>query len=338
MGEREGRIAYIIGVFPSLTETFIVREVLELRRRGLSIDLFSLTTPREKVVHPEAQALRQETIYSPFFLSWDLWKAQLYYLWRSPWSYLSLWWDVARHSFREPWVLARSWAAIPKSVRFARIIECSDVVHLHGHMCTFGALGAMVVSRLTGIPYSFTAHGLHVYSGNPMLPEKARRAEFVVCVSRFIQRFIKSLCPEISLERSVVRHYGVDLETYHPPTVPPANSRPIILCVAGLKPWKGVRDLVQAVGILRQDGFSFECWHVGEGPEEGRIRAQVTRLGLEGFFLMKGPMAQTDLFPFMGRRTFPFFRAESRDCRCRSWKRWPVVSLLWPAISMVSLS
>jgi glycosyltransferase involved in cell wall biosynthesis len=287
-------IAYIIGVFPSLTETFVVREILGLRKRGHRLLLFSLSTPREPVVHPDAARLREETQYCPFFLSWDLWKAQFWYLAHRPGKYLRLWARVFRHSFRDPWVLVRSWAAIPKSARYARIIERSGVGHLHGHLCTFGALGAMIVSELTGIPYSFTAHGLRVYSGNPMLAEKTRRARFVVCVSRFIQQFLQRLCPEVSKDRLLLCHYGVDLDLYRPHCEAAPAHRPILLCVAGLKPWKGVHDLVRALAILKNSGVDFECWHIGGGPEERRIRALASRLRVDDVFLMRGALTQEE--------------------------------------------
>ena len=39
--------------------------------------------------------------------------------------------------------------------------------------------------RLTGIPYSFTAHGSDLHKDRHMLPQKARDAALVVTISDF---------------------------------------------------------------------------------------------------------------------------------------------------------
>src|SRR5262245_47375239 len=45
------RIAYVINVFPKLSETFIASELAELRRRGIELRILSLRQPTELVRH-----------------------------------------------------------------------------------------------------------------------------------------------------------------------------------------------------------------------------------------------------------------------------------------------
>src|SRR5262245_8538766 len=45
------RIAYIVNVFPKLSETFIAGELAELRRRGIDIRILSLRPPTETIHH-----------------------------------------------------------------------------------------------------------------------------------------------------------------------------------------------------------------------------------------------------------------------------------------------
>ena len=54
------RIAHIVSRFPKLSETFILDEIIELRRSGLAIDLYSLIRGSEAVSHPQAQELTDE--------------------------------------------------------------------------------------------------------------------------------------------------------------------------------------------------------------------------------------------------------------------------------------
>ena len=45
------RIAYVLKVFPKLSETFILGELVELRRRGVDLRILSLLPPREELRH-----------------------------------------------------------------------------------------------------------------------------------------------------------------------------------------------------------------------------------------------------------------------------------------------
>src|ERR1043166_3126966 len=45
------RVAYVLNMFPKLSETFIAYELMELRRRGVEILVFSLRHPTDSIRH-----------------------------------------------------------------------------------------------------------------------------------------------------------------------------------------------------------------------------------------------------------------------------------------------
>ena len=51
-------IAYMMSRFPKISETFILYEILELERLGLTVDIFPLIHQQEDKKHPEAEASR----------------------------------------------------------------------------------------------------------------------------------------------------------------------------------------------------------------------------------------------------------------------------------------
>ncbi len=59
------RIAYILNIFPKLSETFIAGEIAELRKRGVEVRIFSLLPPREELQHDivRSAGLDQITTY-----------------------------------------------------------------------------------------------------------------------------------------------------------------------------------------------------------------------------------------------------------------------------------
>src|SRR5436309_11213316 len=59
------RIAYIVNVFPKLSETFIARELVELERRGVEVRILSLRRPTESLQHEFVigTGLAERTVY-----------------------------------------------------------------------------------------------------------------------------------------------------------------------------------------------------------------------------------------------------------------------------------
>ncbi len=49
------RIGYVLKVFPKVSETFIVNELVELRRRGVDVFIYSMTKPQEDLQHKIVQ-------------------------------------------------------------------------------------------------------------------------------------------------------------------------------------------------------------------------------------------------------------------------------------------
>src|SRR5437762_12602059 len=51
---RRSQLAYLVSKFPAITETFILREIIELERQGLSPTLYTIRHEHPEVVHDDA--------------------------------------------------------------------------------------------------------------------------------------------------------------------------------------------------------------------------------------------------------------------------------------------
>ena len=60
-----GRVAYVVNVFPKLSETFIAWELAELRRRGVEVCILSLRPPDEGRRHAFFQAGLPNDLVAP---------------------------------------------------------------------------------------------------------------------------------------------------------------------------------------------------------------------------------------------------------------------------------
>ena len=279
-------VAYIMSRFPKLTETFILYEIVALEEQGLDVVLYPLWREQTTVIHPEAAPLVERANYTPT-LSWDIIKASLHYLGRHPRRYLSAVWTLLRRNWGSLRYFLGALAIIPKSALFARRMTAEGVTHIHAHFASHPAAAAFFIHRLTGIPYSFTAHGSDIHREKRMLPEKVAEADFVVPISSFNREVILNACgfDDAAAGKMVVIHCGVDSRYFRPQ--PNHNGRYAegktlnLICVGTLHEVKGQSYLLEACRLLHQRDIPFNCRFVGSGPDEAALKKQTAENGLE---------------------------------------------------------
>src|SRR5690349_6112408 len=57
------QIGYLLRSYPRLSQTFILNEILALERAGVSIQIFALTDPQEKVVQKQVSQVQAPVHY-----------------------------------------------------------------------------------------------------------------------------------------------------------------------------------------------------------------------------------------------------------------------------------
>jgi colanic acid/amylovoran biosynthesis glycosyltransferase len=281
------KIAYLMSRFPTIAETFILYEILEIQRLGLQIEIFPLLRQREKVIHAEAAALVERAHYSYIF-SLAVLAAQIYWLYRRPRAYLNAWWKAIRGNLASPKFLSRALIVVPQSAWFARQMQALGVEHIHAHWATHTTLAAYIIQQLTDLPYSFTAHSHDIYFERPMLEEKIRRASFVVTISEYGRRLLGQLYGAAAEEKMVVIHCGVDLTVFQPRPARQRQEPFVIGCVASLRAIKGHLYLIEACAHLKAQNVPFRCLLIGEGDYRPHIEAAIARYGLQAQVTLLG--------------------------------------------------
>ena len=93
-------------------------------------------------------------------------------------------------------------------------MRAQGVTHVHCHFATHPALAGFVIRRLTGIPFSFTAHGSDLHVERRMLPEKVAEAAFVATVSELNRELIIDECAGRFGEKVHIVRAGVDTSAF----------------------------------------------------------------------------------------------------------------------------
>jgi glycosyltransferase involved in cell wall biosynthesis len=169
--------------------------------------------------------------------------------------------------------------------------------HLHGHFCHGVANIAWFASRLTGIPFSFTAHAKDIYQGelNPgdLLERKLAAARFVATCTEANARVLKRRCSDANIVHTI--YHGLDVD-YFSPEAPSPEPLPLILSVGRFVEKKGFAHLVEACARLRDHGLAFKCVIVGErGGAYEPLRRLVAERALEGTVELHEAVIQDEL-------------------------------------------
>lgn len=284
------RLAYVIGTFPSLTVTFIEREVLEAKQSGSDIVLLSIRHPKEFEMRPEIRELANETRYllpaSWFGVLW----AHLFFVVTRPWTLIS----TAAYLLTRPHtgLLARLKTAlhIGEGVYAASLLRPDRIEHIHAHFADRAATVALVAARLLGGTYSLTAHANDIYVSPTLLKEKMANAEFATtCTS-----YNKSYLEEVTGQSVELIYHGLDFQQIGFEDVRKERATPpLILSVGQLKEKKGFPVLLRACQILKKNGTKFQCEIVGDGPERSSLERLWRDLGLEDTVTFAGARPNT---------------------------------------------
>ncbi len=273
------KVAYIMSRFPKLSETFILNEILTVASLGVPIEVYPLLRERQRTVHPEVvEWVRRAHFHR--LLSFRVLHAHAHFLLSAPAEYVTVATEVFRRTWGSTNFFIGALGTFPKAVRFAYEMRRTGVTHVHAHFATHPALAAFIIHRLTGIPFSFTAHGSDLHVDRRMLDAKVEAAAFAVAVSAFNKEVMVRECGERNRAKIHVVHCGVDPECFAPLGRFAHGGQFRIVCVASFEAVKGHRYLIEACRILRDRGMDLRCDLVGDGPLRHAVELQITQSGL----------------------------------------------------------
>ncbi len=237
--------------------------------------------------------------------------------------------------FFAPWVFGiRFWTMLTKAIfgpvegwkQRARIIyqvlpsvvlalrwRHKNIGHIHAHWAHTATSIAMHTAELLGVGFSFTGHANDLFVHRVGLIAKIRRARFIVCISEYHRRFYLDLGADAA--RLVVVYCGIDLARFAPGSGDLTRKTRRVLSVGRLVEKKGFADLIEACGLLRDRGVELNCVIAGSGPDLGRLRQQVTELGLENVVRLTGETVLQEGLPALldSARVFALACVQDRD-------------------------
>lgn len=294
------RVAYIVVMFPCYSETFVLREIRELMRRGVEVTVLSLRACSEKVIEADARDVVSHTLYSRYLFSFALLRAHLHYLFHRTGAYFGIIATLASRLFWNPWQLIKNTGVFLKSVYFAHALHIRRIQHVHAHFANYPATSAYIISRLTGLPFTMTAHAHDIFQNQILLSTKLKLAKKLFAISSYNKEFIMKKCRGVPRETIEVLHSGLDLSRVNFPRHDRIEQG-MILSLGRLVAIKGFDTLVRAIAILRDKVAPLRCVIVGEGPQKKELDRLISRLGLGDIVELPGKITAQEVVGLMER-------------------------------------
>lgn len=293
----ELRVAYLNTQYPSLSHTFIEREVHALRAQGIDVRTFSIRRPRN--IDQLSQRHRQATAQTCYLLSSyrDLAATVVCALFARPRSVLRA--IVASQRLATPGIGARlrHLAYVAEALRLDQEMRRRGLSHVHVHMANNGAAVAFLACRYDpNLTYSLSIHGSAEFFQVNLwrLTMKAEGAMFVRCISHFCMSQVMAWTGTAAWKRFHMVHCGVDAAAFRPkPRHKSGTLR--ILTVGRLDPIKGYSLLLEACRQLTCRGVDWHLDMVGDGPLRPVLEMQVAQLGLADRVVLSGAVGQDDI-------------------------------------------
>lgn len=295
------KIAFLVGQFPSVVETFVLNQIVGLISLGHDVHVFASGSAKNVTVHDSYQKydlLKRTHYYGiPGNKLVRMVKGVLLII-----KYLPSNYGVIFRSFN---IYRYGKASLSLSLLFAtiRLLENGpfDIIHSQ-----FGTLGLFAVSLNKLLPNkcklvtSIRGYDVTVFlKQNPKIyGELFREGDLFLPVCEFLrERLIQEGCEE---KKIVVHYSGIDCSRFEHVQRQRVSGEPIkVLTIARLIEKKGVAFAIEAVSRLLSKGEKIEYTVVGDGILRQGLQQLTEDMGVERHVRLVGSKTHEEVTMFL---------------------------------------
>ena len=293
-------VAFLVGKFPALSETFILDQITGLIDLGVSVNIFAFSRREDGIVQPEVEqyALMEKTFHV------QMPEARM----RRVLSALRVLGSLPAR--RLPLALSGL-----NALRYGRDAASLHLLHMlhpfmngkdydlmHCHFGNIGKYGRRLKQLGVANKLLVTFHGydvsrlVHHPENRDTYLQVFNAANLLLPVSEYWRQRLIDLGADPAC--TVVHRMGIDLEsfTFHPRAL--EEGEPVRLFTTGrLVEKKGIEYGLRAVAevIRRHPGWKIQYEIVGTGPLEERLNTLIDELDLRGYAHLLGPLTRSEI-------------------------------------------
>ncbi len=289
-------LAYLVSRYPAISHTFILREVLELRRAGFRIDVASINVA-DRAAAGLTQEEREETATTFYVKTAGVrgaLRAHVAVSLGNPAGYiLGLLFAIRLGGYDLRNILMNGFYFV-EAVMIGHWMTVRKLEHLHVHFATPASTVGVIVGKIFSVTLSITVHGpdeFYDVSGY-LLTEKISAATVICAISLFARSQLMKVSDPSQWQKIKVTPLGVDPLSFTPRPLPAREKTFNIICVGRLVPAKGQHILLAAVSRLRSRGRAVNLRLVGEGPDRDSLERLAREYGIADNVVFEGAVNQ----------------------------------------------
>ena len=285
------KVGYIVKVFPRVSETFILNEILETERLGFNVTIFTREPSPLSPIHEDSFKVKSDILLlgvrKP--VDWLLGlKDNVITLVLRPRNYLRAFLKVLKKRSKT------SFKKFFAAGRISRFVLQKKIEHIHAHFAANNTKIAKLVSIITGVEYSFTAHAKDIWVKSTAREVKSMidSAKFAVTICKYNRDYLVHLAD--TSEKVHLVYNGLDLNKFklRAKSTGSSNGCCEILTVGRLVPKKGFHILVEACKKLAEENIQLKCRIVGSGPCYDALTESILKNALGDACYLEGVCSQ----------------------------------------------
>ena len=293
-------VGYLVSRYPSLSHTFIRRDVQALRARGMTVHVCSIRPDpnRDHLSGPDRDEIDLTTVLLPPGRREVVRALRLAA--RHPGVVFHAWWSATRSS--PPGTRRRVWRTFYLAEALLVWEWCRErgVTHIHAH---FANVASDVASLTTSMrravgedaSWSFTMHGPTEFADQEAhgLRSKVADADAIACISHYCRSQLMMLCPPDEWAKLQLVRCGLEPDrwldrpdrtteasTNSPTSFMESSSEHQVrlVSVGRLVPEKAFHVLLDAIEELGRRGLHLVAHIVGDGPERSSLEQRIREI------------------------------------------------------------
>jgi glycosyltransferase involved in cell wall biosynthesis len=290
------RLAYFVNIYPRATDTFIRREVLGLRKRGLEVLTYSVRkSGSDHDVDAEVASEKSNTQYLLPFSIFDLSSTLIKTFLVKPRLFVRT--CILAFKTSRPGVKGHflQLAYFLEAVLLARCITEDSVEHLHNHFGDNGGTVTLLASTLAELPYSISIHGPHIFLDGLhwALDTKTEKAKFISCIGHFCTSQMMLYSDKDSWDKFIIVRCGIDLAQFDY-RIPRGKAKKIVY-TGRLSAEKGLPVLFDSIAQLKTRNYDIEVNLLGDGEDRKFLEQLTKEQGIDDVISFAGFVDQSTL-------------------------------------------
>ena len=290
------RLAYFTNTYPRATDTFIRREVLGLRARGL--DVLTYSVRKSDAAHDVEEEVISEKNNTQYLLPFNilgLILSNIKLFFKTPVRYLqvlSLAFKTKRPGFKG---FLLQVAYFLEATALAKLLSTDKIEHLHNHLGDNSGTVTLLAAKLIDIPYSISIHGPHIFFDalHWALDVKTEHAKFIACIGYFCTSQMMLYTDKQYWSKFQIIRCGVNLEQFE--YTPPDRKAQKMVYVGRLSSEKGVPVLFKSIEILKSHQYTLELTLLGDGEDRQFLENLAQEMQISELIKFGGFVDQKDI-------------------------------------------